>query len=203
MPPLRRIQFSPLNTFRTALRIGVMATAATFSGDTDLDAAEQKSIPGLGLTLVQVLPGSFNPGGASGISGAVDDANCQTRGAVAKPYWLGAAQVTIAQWRQFLAATQSPATDLGWHDLGDPPVNVTAVVGVTSRDAEKFCAWLTERERAAGRLPAGYAYGLAAEAPWEGAITANLARDSELGFRVALRPTSYGGSAKSRRAASP
>ena len=38
--------------------------------------------------------------------------------------------------------------------------------------ALNYCEWLIEGKRAAGRLPAGYAYGLPTEAPWEHACRA-------------------------------
>src|SRR4051812_20623404 len=106
MPHLRRTQFSPLSSFRTALRIGVMATAATFSGDTDLDAAEHKSVPGLGLNLVQVNPGSFTFGSAPAANGEVGDEGPQTRVTLSKAFWLGATEITVGQWRQFADAAK-------------------------------------------------------------------------------------------------
>ncbi len=41
------------------------------------------------------------------------------------------------------------------------------VVCVSWNDGRAFCKWLTQRERAAGRLPAGLEYRLPAETEWE------------------------------------
>jgi formylglycine-generating enzyme len=41
------------------------------------------------------------------------------------------------------------------------------VVGVSWHNARALCAWLTDKERQAGRLPADYEYRLPTEAQWE------------------------------------
>lgn len=52
--------------------------------------------------------------------------------------------------------TEAPVDSLSWYD------------------ANEFCRRLNERERAAGRLPEGYAYSLPTEAQWEYACRAGL-----------------------------
>jgi hypothetical protein len=44
------------------------------------------------------------------------------------------------------------------------------VVGVSWEEAKRFCEWLTEKEKAAGRLPAGMAYRLPADEEWSWAV---------------------------------
>jgi formylglycine-generating enzyme required for sulfatase activity len=124
------------------------------------------------------------------------DETPETKVTLTKGFWLGATEVTVAQWRVFAEATgyltepeKSGAGIMVWVDGNpsyqqqpgaswkNPGKDVAStdnhpVVGVAWPDAQAFCAWLTEREGKAGRLPAGYIYSLPTEAQWEYACKA-------------------------------
>ncbi|MBM4165011.1 MAG: hypothetical protein FJ222_11320 [Lentisphaerae bacterium] len=106
----------------------------------------------LGMAFVEVAPGSFSMGSNDGSS---DEKPVRTV-PLTKGFWMGKTEVTQAQWRQLM--NDSPSYFKG-DDLPVEQVDWT-------RCAE-FCRTLTERERAAGRLPAGYVYRLPTEAEWE------------------------------------
>ena len=83
-----------------------------------------------------------------------------------QPYWLGATEVTQGQWSAVMGNNPS-------HFKGSN----LPVESVTYSDALEFCRKVTERERAAGRLPAGYEYTLPSEAQWEYACRAGTTGD--------------------------
>lgn len=108
------------------------------------------------LLLVWIAPGTFL---MSSTHGAGDD----TRVTLTRGYWLGQTEVTQAQWQATMDRVPVPSLFKG----SDRPVERVSweVVG-------EFCLKLTERERAAGRLPEGYRYTLPTEAQWEYACRA-------------------------------
>ncbi len=73
-----------------------------------------------------------------------------------RPFWLGRTEVTQAQWQAIMGDNPS------YFKGEDLPVE-----NVLWEDAMEFCRKLTERERAVGHLPKGYAYTLPTEAQWE------------------------------------
>lgn len=113
------------------------------------------------LALVWIAPGEFFLGSPAEENSRGLDEGPQTRVKITRGYWLGHTEVTQAQWRAVMAMNPSrfrgdtlPVEQVSWHE------------------AVEFCRRVTERERAAGRLPAGYTYALPTEAQWEFAAKA-------------------------------
>ncbi len=80
-----------------------------------------------------------------------------------KGYWIGKYEVTQAQYQAVMGSNPScfKGTDL-------------PVENMTWYSAMDCCKRLTEQERAAGRLPAGYEYTLPTAAQWEYAATVGM-----------------------------
>lgn len=113
---------------------------------------------------------------------------------LSKPFYLAETEVTVGQFKQFVAATghrttaeqsgkgimgfqpQPPTNapwlkpafeqraEFTWKNPGFPQTDQHPVVGVSWRDAVAFCEWLTKKE--------GVAYRLPTEAEWEYACRA-------------------------------
>ena len=116
----------------------------------------------VGLKMVPIAPGSFSMGSTNGD----EDERPVTQVTLTRPYWLGAAEVTQRQWE----------TVMGTNPSGFKGANLP-VEQVSYEDALVFCQKLTERERAADHLPAGYVYTLPTEAQWEYACRAGTTGD--------------------------
>jgi formylglycine-generating enzyme required for sulfatase activity len=109
-------------------------------------------VPDLGMKLVPISPGTFRMGSDTG------DVNEKPvhEVRITRGFWLGKYEVTQAQYEAIMG--KNPAEFKGARN----PVET-----VPWDDAAAFCSKLTARERAAGRLPAGYEYQLPTEAEWE------------------------------------
>ena len=110
------------------------------------------TVPDLGLELVWVAPGSFQMGSNAG----KPHERPVHRVTITKPFWIGKYEVIQAEYEALTG--QSPSQFKGARN----PVEMVPWEGTVA-----FCVKLTERERAAGRLPAGYEYRLPTEAEWE------------------------------------
>ena len=110
------------------------------------------TVPGLGLELLYVVPGSFQMGSTEGVANEKPVHPVR----LSRGYWLGKYEVTQAEYETLIGS--SPSKFKGARN---------PVEQVSWNDAVAFCAKLNERERAAGRLPAGYEYRLPTEAEWE------------------------------------
>ena len=150
------------------------------------------------LTLVWINPGTFQMGSPESEPGRHSDEQ-QFQVTLSHGYWLGATEVTVAQWRDVMGTdlrghlrkviqddtlyefagrkrtirdfmNMSPDGDIGRYLANEDD---TLPMYFTSwNDAMEFCGKLTLREQAAGRLPRDYKYMLPTEAQWEYAARA-------------------------------
>jgi formylglycine-generating enzyme required for sulfatase activity/serine/threonine protein kinase len=111
-------------------------------------------VPGLGMKLNWVGSGSFRMGTASG---GHNNERPVREVRISRGFWMGVYEVTQREYEALMG--NNPSRFKG---DGNRPVE-----SVSWDDAVAFCRRLTERERAAGRLPEGYVYRLPTEAEWE------------------------------------
>ena len=134
----------------------------------------QIDIPDINLTLQPIPAGSFVMGLSEGpwIDGTMllampEEHASRPRVTITKSYWMGSTEVTNAQYRAVMGRQQRHFTP----EINAEEDNLPAGADDWN-DAMEFCRKLTERERAAGRLPAGYTFTLPTEAQWEYACRA-------------------------------
>lgn len=141
----------------------------------------------IGMKLRLIPAGEFMMGSPEDEEGRSSDEGPLHRVRITKPFYLGACEVTVEQFRQFVAATghvTDAETDgrggwgytgvperpfrrdprYTWRDPGFSQGLDHPVVNVSWNDAVAFCAWLTRRE--------GKTYVLPTEAQWEYACRA-------------------------------
>ncbi len=133
------------------------------------------TLPVLNLVIQPVSPGNFTMGRAARGS---SNERPFTQVNLTKPFWLGATEVTQAQWKEIMGTTiqdQRQKINGVWPARGEGDNH--PMYFVTWDEAVEFCRKLTEREQAAERLPEGYAYTLPTEAQWEYACRAGETDD--------------------------
>jgi len=107
----------------------------------------------IAMRCVYVEPGTFRMGSAD--SGPNDEKPVHEV-EISHGFWMGACEVTQAQWRAWMG------TDPSQYKGDELPVEM-----VSWNEVVEFCCKLTDHEREAGRLPEGYVYRLPTEAEWE------------------------------------
>ena len=108
------------------------------------------------LNMIWIQPGTFIMGSPDTEAGHLTDENQRTV-TLTKGFWMGHHEVTQGEYQSLTSGNPSAFTG----DLSRPVETVSWI------DATNFCRMLTQRELAAGRLPAGWAYRLPTEAEWE------------------------------------
>jgi formylglycine-generating enzyme required for sulfatase activity len=121
-----------------------------------------------GLELLGIPRGEFLMGASVDDHEALPEEKIRREVSLTRSYWMSRHLITNAQYS---AVTQAPTpVTLKGHQGDRMPV-----ANLTWGQAVDFCTRLTERERAAGVLPPGYAYRLPTEAEWEHACRAGCA----------------------------
>lgn len=134
--------------------------------------------PDLGLTLIRIEPGFFVMGSPAAepwrSADPVTGEGPQTTVTVSRVFWMARTETTRAQYEAIMGPVPDPwpkKVAEEWAAAKADPGSFP-VVNVTWDQANAFCAKLTERERAAGRIPASMRYHLPTEAQWEYACRA-------------------------------
>lgn len=152
----------------------------------------------LGLQMLPVAAGRFTMGSPDNEPGRADN-EVPHEVTISRPFWIGRTEITMGQWNTIMGTdvleqVRRAIDDNDEHWLGgkrqtyrafknvaigaDPRVQIGQIeddrpmILVNYAEVLEFCERLTERERAAGRLPAGYVYSLPTEAQWEYACRA-------------------------------
>ena len=148
-------------------------------------SSRRRSPTRLGMRLVPIPTGEFLMG-SSDDEDADDDEKPRHLVRITRPFYLGATEVTVGQFRRFVEAaryrTEAERDGRGgrgwnearatfevdpkytWRDPGFPQTDEHPVTNVSWNDAMAFCEWLSTKEATTYRLPT--------EAEWEYACRA-------------------------------
>ena len=172
---------------------GSMTVCSTDAQTNPLTVRKMKALsPGVyevpeshGVRLTYILSGKFVMGSPSGEMGRRAD-ETQRKITISRPFYMGIKEITQAQYMNAMHLDHVEDSMNGgpWnHHLpafykggpwGVERTHVTSPLEsdrpmdmLTWEEAMAYCAWLTQREAAANRLPKGYVYRLPTEAEWE------------------------------------
>jgi formylglycine-generating enzyme required for sulfatase activity len=112
--------------------------------------------------MVFIPPGKFSMGSPKNEADRYPDEAPQMEVTISQGFWMAKYEVTQAEYLALMGTNPS-------HFTGDANRPVDSV---SWSDATNYCARLTQRERAAGRIPTDLAYRLPTEAEWEYACRA-------------------------------
>ena len=137
------------------------------------------AIPTPITNMVYLPPGTFTMGSPAAETGHETNEAPRTVVTLSRGFWIAKYEVTQAEYTSLMGSNIA----LFAYDLRLP------VDFATWFHATNYCQRLTETERAAGRLPAGYSYRLPTEAEWEYACRAGRTSPFGVGDGTSLSST--------------
>jgi sulfatase modifying factor 1 len=141
---------------------------------------ESFSIPDINLDMLWCKPGTFMMGSPKDEMGHLKN-ETQHEVTLTKGFYLGKYEVTQEQWEKVMGSNPSV-----WDKGTTLPVEM-----VSWDSAINFCQKLTQMEKAAGRLPEGWAYTLPTEAQWEYACRAGTTTAYSFGDEITPKQANY------------
>ncbi len=118
--------------------------------------------------LVWIPPGTFVMGSPTNEVDRFDVEGPQMAVTISRGFWMGKYEVTQSEYLAVIRSNPSYFnTNNGYAEDLSRPVDSVAWIDVTN-----YCAQLTQREQAAGRISANWVYRLPTEAEWEYACRA-------------------------------
>jgi sulfatase modifying factor 1 len=179
----------------------VALAAALLLANLATSFAQQKTMTtSTGIEMVWIPPGKFMLGSTPDEQEWAIQNQClpswvktegdhQRQTVITDGFWMGRTEVTVGQWKQFVAATfyltdgekAGVSTAIGpnkrWEAVkgaswkkpifGFKLKDTHPVSCISWSDAAAFCQWLTTTEKKTFKLPAGMVYRLPTEAEWE------------------------------------
>ncbi len=119
----------------------------------------------IGMKMQLIPAGEFTMGSPPG-EGKPDE-HPQHPVRITKPFWIGAREVTVGEFRQFVNESGYTVTSEGWKTAFPSQTDDHPVSGINWTEAKAFCDWLSKKEHKEYRLPT--------EAEWEYACRAGSA----------------------------
>ncbi len=147
------------------------------------------TVPGM----VWIPPGTFTMGSPASEKDRWADEGPQTVVTITKGFWMAKYETTQGEYQAVMGSNPSYFTTQDWNGNPISPDLNRPVEQVSWYDATNYCGKLTARERAAGRLPAGYVYRLPTEAEWEYACRAGTTTATAFGNSLSSTQANFDG----------
>jgi formylglycine-generating enzyme required for sulfatase activity len=165
------------------------AAASRSSPEEGTRAGQGRDDNALKMVFCWCPAGSFRMGSPPNEPGRKNEEN-QVDVTLSRGFWMGKCEVTQEQWRRVMGTHLRDKAG-GLTLSGESTLHPMYYLSHT--DAEAFCRKLTETERAAGRLPAGWGYRLPTEAQWDYACRAWTTTATAFGDRLSSEQANLDG----------